>query len=110
MRKTVLFGFCIILLLGCAKRISETMDSWVGHNINEAIAAWGPPTSTYPAGNGGTVYVWSNYVPTGSSPGQVNFYNNYATYTAPQQYGYNRTRTFITDSSGTIISWNWRGL
>ncbi len=28
---------------GCVSRINKVMESWMGHNVSELIASWGPP-------------------------------------------------------------------
>ncbi len=103
----VLIGF----LGGCASRVNEMMQSWVGQHQSELIAKWGPPQQTASDGKGGTVLVYGEYVDLGQTPGQVwrDPLGN-ATYTAPQQRGYQKSRMFYVDQNGYIYNWRWRGL
>ncbi len=100
----------LVVLAGCPHKIDSAMQSWVGHDIGEVMAAWGAPSSSYPVGAGRTAYVWGSFVNTGSTPGYVQAHGNYATYTQGQTMGYQRSRVFICDASGRVISWSWRGL
>jgi hypothetical protein len=56
------------------------MESWVGHDQNDLIAAWGPPQQILDDGNGGKILV---YVATRSytSPGHANTIVNGSAYT-----------------------------
>lgn len=100
----------ILLTWGCASRVNEVMQSWVGKHQSDLIQAWGPPQQTAGDGKGGTILIYSSYVNLGQSPGQVTSYSpGYATYTAPQQQGYQRTRMFYVNSDGYIYNWRWQG-
>lgn len=47
------------LFLGCAgKSMKQKLDPWLGRDISEAIASWGPPTSTYEMPNDRKMYTW----------------------------------------------------
>jgi hypothetical protein len=87
------------------------MESWMGHQESELILSWGPPQQRVSDGADGTVLIYSSYVQTGSRPGEIiPTYSGGATYTAPQTYGYQRTRMFYVHADGTIYSWRYQGL
>lgn len=130
---TALISFCVFSsFLGCAS-INKTMESWMGHNVNDLIASWGPPQQTMSDGQGGQIFIytqtrqWTNPgQATTNTFGQVNTYgsyygNNYSgntygsaqsttTYTPPKTYGYRSQRMFWVDSNGRIYRWAWKGL
>jgi hypothetical protein len=97
---------------GCAARVNKVMESWMGHNVSELIASWGPPQQTIDLGNQGRVYVWSA-VRSFTTPGRANTtttgsavaFGNMATgsaystttYTPPQTTSYAATRSFWVD-------------
>jgi hypothetical protein len=109
--QAIILVFAVVLAGGCASRINNTMQSWVGHHQSDLIASWGPPQSTASDGKGGTILIYQSYVNLGQTPGQVTAtgYGNYY-YTAPQQNGYGRSRMFYVDENGIIYSWHWKGL
>ena len=135
----LILGFALALLTGCntAEKMNNAMSSWVGGNVNDLIASWGPPAGTLSDGKGGqiliydqsgnvvlpgTSYTTANY--TGTANGTYNQYGNYGTvhanaygtgystttYNPPQNIHINRKRMFWVDSSGTIYRWSWQGL
>lgn len=115
-------------LVGCASP-SKSLQSWVGHNSNELIASWGPPSEVFADGNGGQVFVYAktrewtqpgSATTTYSSNTYGSIYGNsysgntygqaQTVYTPAMVEGYTAYRMFWIDSSGTIYSWAWRGL
>ncbi len=130
---TLIVLFVLSTSLGCVAAINKTMESWMGHNINDLIASWGPPEQSMPDGQGGQILIyaqtrqWTNPGhATTNTYGTANTYGNYngntyrgntygsatstTTYTPPQTYGYNAQRMFWVDNNGTIYRWSWRGL
>ena len=110
-----------ISLVGCPAAINKSMASWEGHNVNELIAAWGPPSQTFSDGNGGQVFVYAEsrqWIQPGSATttASATTVGNYTYGSATTVYqpayveGYNAYRMFWVDSSGTIYSWSWRGI
>ena len=124
----------VVLLSGC---VSKQMASWMGHNVNDLIAAWGPPSSTMSDGSGGQILIYdqsrqmvlpATATTTGNYNGNVNAtYNQYGNSGTVNANGYgtgtttttyqpattvpiNRKRLFWVDSSGTIYRWSWQGL
>ena len=69
--------------------LTEVMQTWVGHDISEAIKSWGPYTRTTSDGKGGTVYSWeqqwtlqgfwagNRYVPPREQYCHKHFYTDY---------------------------------
>jgi hypothetical protein len=123
----------LINITGCTAMIDKKMASWVGRNVNDLIASWGPPQQTMSDGQGGQVLIYSQ-AKTWTTPGQAttntygnantygNIYGNTyqgntygsatstTTYTPPQTSGYNAQRMFWADKDGRIYRWSWKGL
>ena len=126
-------------VIGCntPSKMKELMSSWMGMNVNDLIAAWGPPTSTMSDGNGGQILIYDQsrtMVLPGSAqtttnvnattngnvfggPGYANYNgytnataNTHTTYTPPSQINVNRQRLLWADSSGRLYRWSWKGL
>ena len=106
---------------GCATRVNETMASWMGHNVSDVIASWGPPAQVMDIGGGNKIFVWSaarQWTTPGVATTTTNVYGSpgFATatsttnYSPPQTSGYNATRTFWVNADGEIYQWGWRGL
>ena len=122
--KKLLIGLLCLGLCGCAA-INNQMSSWVGNNVNDLIASWGPPQETMSDGQGGQILIYSS-ARTWTTPGQAttntygqaNVYGNSVygsatsttTYNPPQTSGYQAQRMFWADSNGTIYRWSWKGL
>ncbi len=105
------------------------VKSWLGHNVNDLIMSWGPPTQVYDDGEGGKfivyterqVYVSPGYSTTnttGSAYGYVSGNNIYidghsqshTTYYPPQVNQWTVYRMFRANRYGRIISYKWEGL
>ena len=102
---------------GCGDNISKTLDSWIGHNSNELIGSWGPPSQVFSDGKGGTVFVYGQsreWITPGYGTTNYSFtpYGGTATtvYTPARVNGYTAYRMFWADSDGKIYSWAWKGL
>ena len=79
----------VVLMTGCAS-MDTAMSLWVGLSIDDATSAWGAPESRMNRADGGGTYTWTTF----SSNG----------------YGVHQCRqSFVTDPSGTIISWSYSG-
>lgn len=113
------------LLTGCASRINETMESWVGHHQSDLIASWGPPQQIMDDGSGGRILIYTQNrtftspgtattTTTGSAYGAGNtVYGNATsttTYNPPRTSGYQANRMFWVNSNGRIYRWSWKGL
>jgi hypothetical protein len=111
----------VFLLTGCPQRISETLQSWMGHNFNELIAVWGPPSQVFSDGRGGAIFVYAlnrSWVQPGSAAttyqtyviGDYLYTYGTTTYIPAVVQGYTAYRMFWISSDGVIYSWAWRGL
>ena len=136
--KKVLLLLVAIVLSGCATTANyeKILSSWVGSSVDNLVASWGPPQSSYDLSNGGKVieYVRSRNVQMGgysyTSP-QTTYqsgttsaygtggyaYGNYSgtstTYVQKQTPTYNiamlcKTR-FTVNGAGIITKWSWQG-
>ena len=96
LNKNGLTSLAVLLTWGCASRVNEVMQSWVGKHQSDLIQAWGPRQQTASDGKGGSILIYNSYVNLGQTPDQATSYSTgYATYTTPQQQGYQRTRMFF---------------
>ncbi len=93
------------------------MSSWMGHNVNDLIASWGPPSTVLSDGNGGQILAYDQsrqFVTQGSSSTTVNYIGNMAFANTTSSPGsvinIRRSRIFWVDSNGLIYRWSWRGL
>ena len=132
MRKILIvlvFLLALSSITGCATMINKKMASWVGHNVNDLIASWGPPQQTMSDGQGGQILTYSQ-ARQWTTPGQsttsttttANVYGGVysahgsgqgtsrTTYNPPKTYGYNTQRMFWVDKNGRIYRWAWKGL
>jgi len=112
--------FAAILVAGCGS-ITKTLQTWVGHNYDELIASWGPPTQFFSNGKGGAIFIYANTT-TWVQPGSANTYYSDSTfgsstygqattyYTPAVVQSYTSYRMFWIDSTGTIYSVAWKGL
>jgi hypothetical protein len=104
----------VIVFVGCAARINKAMDSWTGHNYNELIASWGPPSQVLDDGSGGKIMVWTenrSYTSQGQATTRTDpSGTSHTTYSPPQTRQWNASRMFWVNSNGVIYKWSWRGL
>ncbi|UNM95188.1 hypothetical protein MMG00_08085 [Ignatzschineria rhizosphaerae] len=77
------------------RTLSDAMEEWIGKNVDKVLISWGSPYSAVPLNAGGKVYSWRNAWQT-----RPNVWSGEYTYGTCQQ-------TFITDSKGTITSWDY---
>ncbi len=117
--KLVLLSIIICSLAGCvtSSKMNEVMSSWMGHNVNDLIASWGPPSTVLSDGNGGQILAYDQsrqFVTQGSSSTTVNYIGNMAFANTTSSPGsvinIRRSRIFWVDSNGLIYRWSWRGL
>jgi hypothetical protein len=130
---------CALVLSGCmtSDKMNKLMDSWSGHNMNNLIAAWGPPSSTMADGSGGQILIYdqsrqmvlpgsATTTTTGMANGTTIYNGNgsfgtantnvYSTaqsqtiYNPPTVIPINRKRMFWVNGQGTIYRWSWQGL
>lgn len=113
-----LLAVAVIFLAGCMtdQQRNDIMASWMGHDMNDLIAAWGAPNSVMSDGKGGQILIYdksSNLVLPGSTTTTINTYGTTAvanSYTSPDTViPIHRQRMFWVDSTGRIYRWAWRG-
>lgn len=83
----------------------KILKSWMGANVNNLIASWGPPSDVYPMPNGSKMYTWLRV-------GGTTVFANYNQYlnmvTASSVTSWCKT-TFTVSPSGIIQGWRWEG-
>jgi len=134
--KILLLFTAALSLGGCmtAKKMNAIMDSWMGSNVNDLIASWGPPNGVMSDGKGGQILIYDQSGQM-TLPGTATTTANYSGYTTARYTGYgtatantygtagatttymppttvqiNRKRMFWADSYGKLYRWSWRGL
>lgn len=57
--KAFLAGITLVIT-GCATedKFRDHLQTWMGHDVNDVIMAYGPPSSTYDMPNGNKMYTW----------------------------------------------------
>jgi hypothetical protein len=80
----------------------KILRSWVGHDIDELVASWGPPSEKYTFKNGESVFTWRN------TSNSVSRSMNGAFHSETVTTHWCKT-TFTTNAEGIIISWQWEG-
>jgi hypothetical protein len=81
------------------KELNSAMDSWKGHDRDDLLRSWGPPTQETPLSNGGHILSYRRgggqvFVPLGNMAVAI-----------PRQC----QQDFETNSAGTIVSWRYEG-
>jgi hypothetical protein len=110
-------------LTGCVtpEMMNQNMNSWMGADANDLIAAWGPPSSTMSDGQGGQIFffdqstemVTPGYATTttyDTSHRRDHYGSARTTYTPPTVHQINRKRMFWVDKKNKIYRWSWQGL
>jgi len=79
------------LSLSCASALQKNMESWMGSQESQLLAAWGAPDTRVPLPDGGRVYTWLD--------------------TWYQQNGQpaNCRKTFTVDPRGVVVKWSYSG-
>ena len=100
------------LVSGCVS-MAKKLNSWIGYPIDDAVAYMGPPDSSLQRCDGGTTYTWTT-IDSYSGPGPITCGVHGTTYCDTSMYpggwGSNQCNSsLITDSSGKIVSWAYRG-
>jgi len=109
--KNILFILLSVIAFSSCSGPSEVMQSWVGHHISDLYLSWGPPSSTMPDGQGGTIISYYYNRNFGQVPGTARQnYDGSISYTAPTNINYQASRHFYSNSQGIIYSWRWQGL
>lgn len=126
----ILFGSTIALLLsGCAtdsQKMNKMMDSWVGCNYRDLMAAWGPPASTIDDGKGGQILIYQEGRTSENTSSAPSYSTSFRVPNSPlphqtmgltmpgssstQTSNYATTRSFYVNQKGIIYNWRWSGL
>ncbi len=119
MKLRILTIFFITICLGaCAttENYEKILKSWVGHDVNELVGAWGYPVNSFKAPNGNTVYVYSSsgsYTMPTNTTATYNVYGNSvygnSTTTGGQTLNFWCQTFFEINDSNTITTWSWKG-
>lgn len=80
---------------------SLKMSAWLGHNIHEAISAFGPPTDTYENG-GTTMYTWMYQGPAVAYAGRIG-----SGFMATSNTSSCREWLDVRDEM--VVGWHWQG-
>lgn len=77
------------LSLSCASALQKNMESWMGSQESQLLAAWGAPDTRVSLTEGGTVYTWID--------------------TWYQQNGQPAScrKTFTMDTRGVVVNWSY---
>ncbi len=105
----------------CASSVNKVMESWMGANVNDLIASWGPPQQVFDDGSGGKVLVWAadrtwttpgraTTNTTATVSGNTGWATSTTTYTPAAVNGYTAYRMFWANSKGTLYRWAWKGM
>jgi hypothetical protein len=102
------------------------MDSWVGNNYRDVIAAWGPPTSTIDDGKGGQILIYQEGRTSETTTSYPTLSTDFRVPNSPlprhsmgitmpgssstQTGSYATTRSFYVNEKGIIYNWRWSGL
>jgi len=120
MKKSLYTVFLLttLLLVGCATtaKYEASLNSWMGHDVNELVNSWGYPVNSFKAPNGNTVYVYDS---SGSytMPINTNTTHNiignsiysHSTTTGGQTLNFWCRTFFEINESNEIVLWRWEG-
>jgi hypothetical protein len=92
---------CLTILLAGCQSGQDIANTWIGNNVNDLIAAWGPPEQVFDNGPSGRIMVWVSrgsvtFPGTATDLGGTTYYNPGST--IPLE----NVTTMWVDSSGTI--------
>jgi len=101
------------------------MQKWMGRNVNDLVARWGPPSQIMSDGAGGRVFIYvadrgwlypATSVTSTRASGGVYGNQLYGNVTSQTVYypgmvmSYTAYRIFWIDSTGRITAWSWKGI
>jgi hypothetical protein len=98
--------FCFTFI-SCATtgNFKTAMDSYINHDVNEAIMKLGPPSNEYTMPNGNKMYTW---LWVGGTLVTAN-YNDFLNIAYANSVTYYCKMTFIANPGGLIVSWQAQG-
>jgi len=110
--KNGILGIAIVMLIllslsSCisTKNYANRVSTWKGHDVNNLITSWGPPSDVYTMPNGNKMYTWLK-----SSDGTVTKrYNEFSKQIVERKnVSYCKT-TFTANDEDIIINWRIQG-
>jgi hypothetical protein len=112
--RSLLTSLLLMVTAGCATtaRYEEKLDGWVGLDVNQLIASWGPPTSSLSTPSSRTLLAWSTTrASTGPLPSKSLRNEELAVAAAHRRptRTFWCTTTFAVDGSGKILTWQRQG-
>jgi hypothetical protein len=101
MKKLIL----LLLLTGCAttEKYDAKVKTWVGSDINELIASWGPPSSGFDMPNGNKMYTYVK------SMGSSTYVDNDALIGTTARTNSLYCKTTFTVAGSRITDYHWQG-
>lgn len=137
MKRIILWLAVILLLCGCTnsavveqERYKQLCQTWMGHDQNELLRAWGYPQQVNDMPNGNKVYTYirsaNRRTPVVTFPGQTTYSHQYSVIgnqiygTTRQNQGVGMTvggdvvtyycrTSFEVDTNGRIVFWRFDG-
>jgi uncharacterized protein YceK len=97
----------VAALSGCAstRKYERQLDSWIGHDVNEMLSAWGAPASTFEMPNGNKMYV---FMQTGGTSSTAYALPYTAAVVGSSEANWCKT-TFMVDTKSKVQSWSHEG-
>ncbi len=112
-------GGIVALIQGQERRMEAVMRAWVGRDVKDLLATWGPPHQTLqsPGEKDATIYVYTDESKA-YTPGQLTIETKEAEgqnrvdarLTLPEEIRSYAYRMFWVDKDGRIYRTSWRGL
>lgn len=108
----------ILFLSACATTANyeKLLSSWVGHDVNSLVSAWGYPANSFRSPNGNTVYAYSSsgsYTMPTNTTSNYNVYGNSvsgsSTTTGGQTLNFWCQTFFEVNEHNIIVNWSWKG-
>jgi hypothetical protein len=105
--KNILIVFIVLFTCSCATTANyeAKIKTWLGHDVNELISSWGPPSDVFTMPNNNKMYTW---LYNGGTVVTSN-YNYYLNMTFTNSTTHWCKTTFTVDSSDRIIQWRYEG-
>lgn len=106
-RRLALTAVLVPFSAACATagKYETQLRSWMGADVNQLMASWGPPSNQYIMPDGDTMYTW---LWVGGTRITTN-YNEYLGQATTGSVTYWCKTTFTADQSGRLVHWQWSG-
>jgi hypothetical protein len=105
----------LLMILGCLddsasrnQSHSQICASWIGHDVNSLIRAWGTPSSVYEMPNGNRIYTW-NQAYSQTSPSMTIQRGQFSVTDPGSTTTYYCKTNFEVNPSGVIVFWRFEG-